>query len=116
MAENRTPTTKPVRAARKNSIHEFTLLSILTYIIDIRRRTVVAHRAQTVCISKKIPCNVCSIFMTDKRYESSCLNPLQTHLESSQTLNLLVFEPLPAKSLLTGLGSNNQGKKNKKAP
>ena len=61
IAENRTPTTKPAKVARKTSFMSFTLLSIDTYIIDICRRTVVAHRAQTVCISKKILLNVCSI-------------------------------------------------------
>lgn len=60
MAENRTPTTKPARIARITSFMSFTLLSIDIYIIDICRRTVVAHRAQTVCISKKILFNVCA--------------------------------------------------------
>lgn len=60
IAENRTPTTKPARVARITSFISFTLLSIDIYIIDICRRTVVAHRAQTVCISKKILFNVCA--------------------------------------------------------
>ena len=59
-AENRTPTTKPAKVARITSFMSFTLLSIVNYIIDIYRGTVVAHRAQTVCISKKCLFNVCA--------------------------------------------------------
>ncbi len=53
MAENRTPTTKPAVVARKTSFITGAPVSLDTYIIDIHRRTIVTHRAQTVSISKK---------------------------------------------------------------